>query len=574
MKIDRRKFLVNSATLTALTSILPTHLALAFEQEVSSNSLAKDPRRPQFHLLPARNWMNDPNGPIFWNGNYHMFFQYNPNAAVWGDMHWAHAISPDKLHWKHLPVALAPTPGGPDADGCFSGTAVVNKGVPTFIYTGVQKSSEEEATLRDGHNDFRETQLYATSADPELKSWTKRPTPVIAKPPVGMQVTGFRDPSPWLQDGVWYMVVGSGIKDKGGVVLLYKSADLQTWEYQHILTSHDAKTGTKGTIANPVDSGDMWECPDFFQLGDKHVLIYSTQGKVFWETGDLDKKEMLFHPQQSGMLDYGSFYAPKTQLDKSGNRILWGWIQETRPEAEFSTAGWAGLMSLPRILTLGPDGRLKITADSVVEKLRKHEQKLHFTPVAAVKPAPHPAAGNTAAAASAESSKSAAAGQLLSSQRLKDACGEILLNIHPSKEPFSLDLLTPGIPVAPAKAHADPAEAEDDPSADPQTPAGAIADQPSLISIRYSQANAKELVVDQQRMPIDLTAGEPLELRFYIDGSVIELFVNNQITCTKRFYYPGQTAPEIAVSFTGNPADVTRLSLWQLSPISKDRLTT
>ena len=87
--------------------------------------IAADPLRPQFHLLPQRNWMNDPNGPIFWKGKYHMFFQYNPDAAVWGDMHWAHAVSPDMVHWKHLPVALAPTPGGYDADGCFSGSAAV-----------------------------------------------------------------------------------------------------------------------------------------------------------------------------------------------------------------------------------------------------------------------------------------------------------------------------------------------------------------------------------------------------------------------------------------------------------------
>ena len=77
--------------------------------------------------------MNDPNGPLFWNGNYHMFFQYNPNAAVWGDMHWAHAVSSDMIHWLHLPVALAPTSGGPDQDGCFSGSAVLHDGAPAFL---------------------------------------------------------------------------------------------------------------------------------------------------------------------------------------------------------------------------------------------------------------------------------------------------------------------------------------------------------------------------------------------------------------------------------------------------------
>lgn len=549
MKINRRKFLSTAATAcAALNSPLTEILA----ESALAPSLANDPRRPQFHLLPARNWMNDPNGPIYWRGRYHMFFQYNPNAAVWGDMHWAHAISPDMIHWSHLPVALAPTPGGPDADGCFSGTAVVNNGVPTLIYTGVAKAPEAEATIRDGHSVLRETQLYATSTDPELRTWTKRPTPVIAAPPKGMAVTGFRDPAPWhepsLAGGNWLMAVGSGTKDKGGAILLYKSGALQDWEYLHVVAggaatgsttaSGSPQTGPGLRSENPVDSGDMWECPDLFPLGDKHVLIYSTQGKVFWKVGTLDPTELLFHEQQSGVLDYGSFYAPKTQLDKTGNRILWGWIQETRPEAEYSASGWAGLMSLPRILTLGPDGRLRIAPSPVVEKLRKHEQKLHLAPA---KPG----------------SK-----ELVSTQRLQGACAELLCVVKPGGEPFSLDLLdtTPRT------------EAPKDATTE-------VTSQVSLISIRYSHANPKELIVDRQRLPIfldekELATDKQLELHFYIDGSVIELFVNKQVTCTTRFYYPGAQAPEIAVSITGNAKDISHLSLWQLSPISKDRLTT
>ena len=536
---SRRRFVLDTTALAACAALgCPCANAGSFAPTESSGiaaSLARDPRRPQFHLLPARNWMNDPNGPIYWRGHYHMFFQYNPNAAIWGDMHWAHAISPDMIHWSHLPVALAPTPNGPDADGCFSGTAVVNNGVPTFIYTGVAKAPEAEATIRDGHNIFRETQLYATSSDPDLRTWTKRAAPVIPSPPPGMKVTGFRDPAPWreptLAGGQWLMAVGSGTKEHGGCILLYKSSDLQTWEYLHIVAG-SAATGSN--TANPVDSGDMWECPDLFPLGNKHVLIYSTQGKVFWKVGELDPTELVFHEEQSGVLDYGSFYAPKTQLDKQGNRILWGWIQETRPEAEYSAAGWSGLMSLPRVLTMGQDGRLKISVDPAVEKLRKHEQKLHLT-------AKSTDPGNK---------------ELQSTERLKDACGEILCVVNPN-EPFTLDLLD-------TSQHTEA----------PKDPTAVVATQLSLISLRYSHANVGELVIDRQRMPIHLAANEPLQLHFYIDGSVIELFVNNQVTCTKRFYYPGPTAPEIAVSITGKQSDISRLSMWQLTPISKDRLTT
>src|ERR1700758_3966573 len=116
--ISRRRFVQECAGF-ALASMLR-------RDAFAADDLAHDSNRPQFHLLPAANWMNDPNGPIYWKGNYHMFYQCNPNGAVWGDMHWGHAMSPDMVHWRHLPVALAPTPGGPDSAGCFSGTAVMN----------------------------------------------------------------------------------------------------------------------------------------------------------------------------------------------------------------------------------------------------------------------------------------------------------------------------------------------------------------------------------------------------------------------------------------------------------------
>ena len=80
--------------------------------------------RPIYHFAPLANWMNDPNGLIQWQGKYHLFYQHNPNGAYWDQMHWGHASSPDLVHWTHLPIALAPTQGGPDKDGCFSGCAI------------------------------------------------------------------------------------------------------------------------------------------------------------------------------------------------------------------------------------------------------------------------------------------------------------------------------------------------------------------------------------------------------------------------------------------------------------------
>jgi len=488
----------------------------AVTEQVESG-LARDPRRPQIHLLPKANWMNDPNGPVYWKGQHHMFFQYNPGGAYWGDMHWGHAVSDDLVHWRHLPVALAPTPGGPDAAGCFSGTAVIDGGVVTVLYTGVVNAADE-ATLRDGAHRFRETQCLATSDDPELKVWRKRPQPVIAAPPAGMQVTGFRDPSPWRQGDAWYMTVGSGVAHEGGMVLLYRSnrewGDLREWEYLHPVAS-GVSLGTAG--ANPVDTGDMWECPELFPLGGKHVLIYSSRGKVHWQTGVLDEQAMRFHAERYGELDYGTYYAAKTQMDHDGNRIVWGWINETRPPAEYKTAGWAGMMSLPRVLTLKPDGTLGMEMLSTVRGLREQEQRL--------KPG---------ADVEAECRR----------MTVQSATGEMVANF--------------------ARGYAFTAELVG------RLASGEMAEP--LVTVKYDPADGGAVTVDGVRLP--LADGDEIEADFYIDGSVVELIVERSAAYTKRFYYGGSSAPTVRLQVHGTTGTLRDLRVWQMKPISADRLTT
>jgi beta-fructofuranosidase len=212
-----------------------------------------------------------------------------------------------------------------------------------------------------------------------LIRWTKDPQPIVARPPAGLDITGFRDPSVWKQGDRYFMTVGSGIAKAGGCVLLYQSHDLRQWEYLHELTRgqwNGKKTG------NPCEDGEMWECPEFFALGDAagggHVLIYSTLGKVFWESGVLETEK--FTMRKRGELDWGAFYAPKTQLDAAGRRILWGWIPERRSESAMKAAGWSGMMSLPRVMSLDSDGtlRLKVLPQASVlrgEELPKVEAK-------------------------------------------------------------------------------------------------------------------------------------------------------------------------------------------------------
>jgi beta-fructofuranosidase len=496
-EISRRGFIQGCAG-AAFASMLP---APAFAAD-----LARDTNRPQFHLLPAANWMNDPNGPIYWKGKYHMFFQYNPHAAVWGDMHWAHAVSPDMVRWQHLPMALAPTKNGPDEEGCFSGSAVVHNGVPTFLYTGVKNSTPQEATLSDGHHNFRETQCLATSADPDLRTWKKLPQPVLPAPPPGLAITGFRDPCLWQEGGVWYMGIGSGIRNQGGCVLLYRSHDLRKWEYLHPLASGNwnGKTGT-----DPVDSGEMWECPDFFSLNGKHVLLYSSERKVFWTVGDYDAKEQRFSPQQRGELDYGphAYYAPKTMLDKDGNRTLWGWIPETRPEAEYSRSGWAGLMSLPRILTVSPDGQLEMHVVPRVEELRTGEP-LQWQ---------------------------SGAGRVV--WPVKSLSAALQLRTLPQHGPVHITIGTESRP-----------------------------------AVHYQlDATHGALTFNGQQISLTLPPGE-MRLSLYLDGSVVELLVNNRLAHTSRIYDVDQS--HAALTLLDRESAIASAKLWQIQPISSNRLTT
>ena len=293
--------------------------------------------------------MNDPNAPIYHNGEYHLYYQYNPNAAYWGDMHWGHGVSKDLVHWKHLPIALAPTPGGPDKDGCFTGCMVIDKGKPVIIYTGVQP----------------EVQCIAYSDD--LIKWRKYPkNPVIAGPPKELDSPGFRDPQVWRDGDDWLMVIGAGRKGIGGMALLYSSKNLIDWKYvgPFLEDKRKLESGAK----DPVASGEMWECPDFLPVSKEQWLFYiATRGRVEYFLGTW--KNRAFDPGSPGTLVHGPYYAPKSSNASGGRRIIWGWLQERRSREDQIRAGWSGSMSLPVVPGIGPQG-LKLEPAGELAALR------------------------------------------------------------------------------------------------------------------------------------------------------------------------------------------------------------
>ena len=475
--------------------------------EPGAPDVGNDPLRPAYHLLPPHNWMNDPNGPIWWKGKYHLFYQLNPNAAVWGDMHWGHAVSPDMVHWRHETVALAPTPGGADSEGCFSGSAVVHNGIPTFIYTGVQNAPPDQVTLRDGNDKLRETQMLATAEDDGLLHWKKLETPVIAAPPEGMRVTGFRDPCPWKEDDGWYVGIGSGERGKGGSVLLYRSQDLRHWEYLHTLAT-GIPNGRQA--ANPCDSGEMWECPDFFALDKVHYLHYSTENKVIWTTGDYDAQKHAYTPRREGVLDHGAYYAPKSFITPDGRRILWGWIRETRPEAEYAAAGWAGCMSLPRVLNVGAQGQLEMHPASEVLKLRGPGEKATVDP----------------------------------GKPFRKTLSKLQQEIY---VPVPMDVSVGAVSVR-------------------LLVNGAEAWQIS-VNVPGDSIHSSGVSFPLPRFPWPRPA-----LRIFLDGSVIETFIGGREAITSRVYTLKPDATELEVSVSGKGR--VEAQMWPLMAISSDRLTT
>ncbi|WP_174509717.1 glycoside hydrolase family 32 protein [Klebsiella oxytoca] len=329
------------------------------EQELQQKSDALNPRwYPRYHLAARAGWINDPNGLVWFDGWYHAFYQHHPYSTQWGPMHWGHARSKDLVHWEHLPVALAPE-GPEDKDGCFSGSAVVDGDTLALIYTGHKFHGEA-----GNEEHLYQVQCLATSRDGV--HFERQGT--VLDTPSGLH--HFRDPKVWREGEHWYMVVGARVGDTGQV-RLYRSADLRQWHDEGILDEAEAGMGY------------MWECPDFFTLGEKRVLMFSPQGiaaegyrnrNLFqsgYLTGEWQPGQPFVRDGEFVELDLGhDFYAPQSFLTPDGRRLIIGWLDMWESPLPEQEDGWSGMLSLPRELTLGADNRLLMRPAQEVECLR------------------------------------------------------------------------------------------------------------------------------------------------------------------------------------------------------------
>ncbi len=328
--------------------------------------------KPGFHLAARVGWMNDPNGFSFYGGEYHLFYQYHPYNSHWGPMHWGHAVSDDLLHWTYLPAALAPDTIYDEA-GCFSGSAVeLSNGRQLLMYTGVHKEVQADGGLREV-----QTQCIAIGDGRDYEKYQGNPVLDEKDLPDGGSKYDFRDPKMWkAPDGTFRCVVGNCAAERDGQILLFSSRDGLDWKYEKVLAVNHGRFGK------------AWECPDFFELDGKQVLLtspmdmlpkgleYHNGNGTLCLIGTYDETKEVFTEEQNQTVDYGiDFYAPQTLLAPDGRRIMVGWMQNWDTcNLHSPEQPWFGQMSLPRELSV-VDGRLLQKPIRELENLRGKEVK-------------------------------------------------------------------------------------------------------------------------------------------------------------------------------------------------------
>lgn len=313
---------------------------------------AADPARPVYHFRPPAQWMNDPNGVIYHNGWYQLFYQFNPFGDEWGHIHWGHARSRDLVQWEYLPIALWPSQEQGEAH-CFSGCAAVNgRGEPMLFYTSVFGPRENRPA----------NQQWAALGDPDWLTWRKYP----ANPILSLANHGgppfegdWRDPFIFVEEGRTFLVLGGVYENIAGVAL-YEATDetLAHWRYRSLL------------YQQPRDQVGFLECPNFTRLGEKWILLTSPYRPVKYVTGTFDFDTLTFVPEQQGILDPGAtdvpnYYATNILFDDTGRCILLGWVRGFPPGR-----GWNGCLALPRVLTLGADGLPRQQPVAELQQLR------------------------------------------------------------------------------------------------------------------------------------------------------------------------------------------------------------
>lgn len=490
--------------------------------------LWNDPHRPRYHLLPPDGFWNDINGTIFWKGRYHVFFlgRLAPDRDTilsgkdsdHARETWLHASSADLVHWIHHPPALVPVFDGSMPSGIYSGDMMDNMPVPTIIV----------------HVPGQGTCLF-TAEDDELIRWQPHPkNPVIPSAGAPSQAVIF-DPCGWKDGERYYALVGNKNSTpgfEGDSTSLFRSSDLEHWEYRGPFYKSERRW--------TADYEDC-ACPDFFPLGDRHVLIshvHRPWNHLQYYIGKLDQQAERFLPESHGYMSWpgGSICAPETLLDGKGRRIFWGWIMEARPASN----GWGSVASLPRVLSLDPDHSLRIEPAPELEVLRNNPRHFEGLAISGERVLEEVRGDCLEVSARIEPAGARAFG--ITVRRSPDAAEQTHITCNPGDKTLKIVF---------AKSTLDPAVKYE------------------ACSARFAEEHnipAEQRRVTEQIAPFELKPGEPLQLRVFLDRSVLEVFANGRQCITQRIYPSRPDSLGVSLFAREGTARFSSLDAWSISP--------
>lgn len=313
--------------------------------------------RPSYHFLPEKNWMNDPNATIYFKGEHHLFYQYNPTDWHWGNLHYGHAVSKDLLHWEHRPIALYPALDRGETH-CYSGCSYINNGQIELLYTSV---GQGERCQNSG------SQQWAATTEDGV-TWKQIPeNPVMRNTDApGKRLTEWRDPFVFRWKGKIYCLVAGIVDEKYGAVHLYTTNDFRSWTYVNEFF--------RNTCAKEV-----MECPNLIVYGDKVLFIHSIWDirVLHWFVGTITEEGKL-EVYNQGSVDYGDFFASQISFDEKGRTLMWGWLREDPRRGLYTDGEWSGAQAIPRVISINEENELVQERLPEFETLRRTDEEVQL----------------------------------------------------------------------------------------------------------------------------------------------------------------------------------------------------
>jgi fructan beta-fructosidase len=525
--LDRRRLQVGpwrtrQVLIPRYLPLLITVLTFVSTVTVADRSLYNESFRPQFHFTPLKNWMNDPNGLVYYKGKYHLFFQYNPFGNEWGHMSWGHAVSLDLVHWKQLPVAI------PEQNGVmiFSGSAVTDwQNTSSFCKSPTNSDGSCLIAIYTGYNGKIQDQNIAYSND-RGRAWTK----YSHNPVINLNLSDFRDPKVfWYRAGhKWVMVTALSTEHK---VQLFGSTDLRHW-------TPLSTFGPAGIAAG------AWECPDLFELPVENqpgqsrwvLSINVNPGGVAGGSGDqyfvgwFDGWKFVSENPRAEVLwaDYGKdFYASTTFSDippSDGRRIWMGWLDNWEYAGHLPTAPWHGQQSIPRILKLRRFAQgIRLVQEPIAELSRLRQQHI------AIADQSIPASNRT-----------------LQSQKVAGDALEIEAIIDGGQaESFGLEVRK---------------------GASEATQIGVDRLRSELFVDRTHSGDTSfaPSFRGRQSAPLNLLHRTAVELHIFVDRCSVEVFANHGERVISDLIFPALTSQGLELYSHGGDAKIVKLDIWKL----------